>query len=118
MSDSLENLIVAHLDAWNAHAGPEREQAIKEIYSPDVLIGEPGASYDGHDGMTEAISGLQAQLPGTVITRTSPIQTAHDLSTYTWALGPTGQEALATGRDVLIVRDGKITSLYVLIDAP
>jgi hypothetical protein len=38
--------------------------------------------------------------------------------TYTWELGAGTQPAIATGRDVLIIRDGLIANLYVLIDAP
>jgi len=118
MTVSIENIVAAHLDAWNAPDGPDREQAIADRYSADVVISEPGAEYRGHSGMAQAISGLQAQLPGTAITRSGPIQTAQDLVTYTWELGASGQPAIATGRDVLIIRDGVITSLYVLIDAP
>lgn len=117
MPDSHESIIDAHLSTWNRGPGPEREQAIASIYSPGVTVGEPGAAYTGHAGMTEAISGLQAQLPGTVITRSSPIQTAQDLVTYSWSLGPVGGPAIVTGRDVLIIREDSIASVYVLIDA-
>ncbi|MEV8372645.1 hypothetical protein AB0P21_07900 [Kribbella sp. NPDC056861] len=115
---SLENLIAAHLDAWNSPAGAARDQLVSTTYSPDVFIGEPDAALRGHSGMEQAISALQAQLPGTAITRSGPIQVAQDLITYAWTLGPSGQEAIASGRDVLLVRDQQIVSLYVVIDAP
>ena len=115
---SLENAVAAHLDAWNAPDSPDRAQAIANLYSPDVFIGEPGAEHRGLSGMATAISALQAQMPGTEITRTGPIQTVQDLVTYTWELGARGEPPIATGRDVLLMRDGRITSLYVLIDAP
>ena len=86
MTGSVESVVAAHLDAWNAPEGPDRMNAIAEVYSPDVFIGEPDAKRRGHSGMTQAISALQAQLPGTSITRSGPIQTAQDLVTYT--LGP------------------------------
>ena len=117
MSESYESLIDAHLSAWNAATGPDREQIIASIYSPDVTIGEPDAAGTGHSGMTEAISGLQAQLPGTRIERSGPVQTAQDLATYSWNLGPADGATIVTGRDILIIREGVITSLYVLIDA-
>ncbi len=118
MTDSIDALVAAHLDAWNAPDGSDRERSIASVYAADVVIGEPDAGYRGHSGMTEAISALQAQLPKTAITRTGPIQTAQELATYTWALGPEGRPPFATGRDVLIVGDGVITSVFVLIDAP
>lgn len=117
MSEPYESIIRAHLAVWNAPAGSEREQAIASIYSPEVNIGEPEAAHTGRAGVTEAISGLQAQLPGTVITRTGPVQIAQDLVTYSWNLGPADGAAIVTGRDVLIIREGVITSVYVLIDA-
>jgi len=118
MKDSLEGIIAAHLDAWNAPSGPDRDRSVAEVYSPEVFVGEPGAALHGHSGMTKAISGLQAQIPGTTLSRSGPIQSVQDLVTYTWTLGVEGQPAIASGRDVLIVRDSKITSLYVLIDTP
>ncbi|MEW1550930.1 nuclear transport factor 2 family protein [Streptomyces tsukubensis] len=116
MEDSVEGVVAAHLAAWNAPAGAGRDGLIAKVYSPGVFIGEPGAAHRGHDGMNAAVSGLQEQLPGTVITRSGPIQQAQDLVTYSWTLGPADGPAAASGRDVLLLADGRITSLYVLID--
>ena len=118
MTGSVERAVSAHLEIWNAPAGPERTKAIADVYSSDVFIGEPDAKRRGHSGMAEAISALQSELPGTSITRSGPIQTVQDLVTYTWELGAGSGPPMATGRDVLMLRDGRITGLYVLIDAP
>lgn len=113
---SVESVIVAHLNAWNSPSGPERQRAIAEIYWPDVFVAEPAAALTGHAGVESAIAALQAQLPGSVITRIGPTQVAQDLATYAWTLGPEGADTIASGRDVLIIRDDKIASLYVVID--
>jgi len=118
MKEPLESIVAAHLSAWNLPAGAERDKVVADVYSADVFVGEPDTAYHGHSGMTEAISGLQAQIPGTAISRSGPIQAVQDLITYSWDLGVDGQPPMASGRDVLIVREDKITSLYVLIDAP
>ena len=115
---SLENLVAAHLEAWNSPAGGRRQQLISTTYSPEVFIGEPDGAYDGHGGMEKAISALQTQLPGTAISRSGPIQVAQDLVTYAWTLGPSGKAAIVSGRDVLLIRNDLVISLYVLIDAP
>src|SRR6476620_3836690 len=81
MAVSVEDTVTAHLNAWNAPDGPDRAQAIAELYSPNVFIGEPAAEHHGHRGMAHAISALQTQLPGTEITRSGPIQTVQDLVT-------------------------------------
>ena len=114
----IETIVAAHLDAWNAPAGPQRVHSIASVYSSDVFIGEPQGSLRGHDGMEQAIAGLQAQIPGATIARSGPVQVAQDLVTYSWTLAVADGPALATGRDVLIVGDDVVTRLYVVIDAP
>ncbi len=118
MNDSIDVIVATHLDTWNSPNGPNRDRSIAAVYATDVVIGEPDAAYRGRSGMAEAISALHAQLPDMAIKRTGPIQTAHDLVTYTWELGPDGRPPRSTGRDVLIVGDQGITGVYVLIDAP
>jgi SnoaL-like domain len=113
----IESIVVAHLSTWNGPAGAARDESIAELYTSDVYIGEPEAAYQGHAGMSEAIDALHAQLPGTVINRSGPVQTAQDLVTYSWTLGVEGQQPIVSGCDVLILREGRIASLYVLIDA-
>lgn len=115
--DTTESIVVDHLNAWNLPTGPKRKQAIARVYSADVFIGEPGHASRGHDAMDIAIAGLQAQVPGATISRTGAIQTAQDLITYSWVLGTSHQPVLASGRDVLLIRDDKIVSLYVVLDA-
>lgn len=110
------HIVDAHLEAWNSPSGPAREQAIAEIYTDDVFVGEPAAALTGHPGVEAAIAALQDQLPNTALSRTGPVQVSQDLVTYTWQLGPADGPAVATGRDVLIIRDDKVSSLYVLID--
>ncbi|WP_181784009.1 alpha/beta fold hydrolase [Pseudonocardia pini] len=114
MTRSTEEIVAAHLAAWNRPAG---SVSFAEIYAADVVVGEPGAAHTGHAGMTAAITALQTQVPGAAISRSGPIQTAQDLVTYPWTLGFEGQPPVASGRDVLLVRDGLVTSLYVVIDS-
>lgn len=115
--DHIENIVAAHLAAWNASAGPDRTRLIASVYASDVLIGEPQRALCGHDGMEQAIASIQAQLPDTTISRSGPIQVAQDLVTYAWSLGAADGPVIAAGRDVLIIRDGKVVSLYIVIDA-
>lgn len=117
MTGPIDTLVAQHLDAWNAPAGAERDRLIAATYAAGVSVGEPGAAYRGHDGMAEAISQLQAQAPGAGLTRSGPVQVAQDLVTYGWSLGAPGQPALASGRDILLIEDHTIVSLYVVIDA-
>lgn len=116
MAEPIDAMVDLHLAVWNGPAGAGRDTAVAELYAPDVLVAEPDRARHGHAGMDEAVSALQAQFPGTVITRTGPIQVVQDLVTYPWTLGTPGEPPLASGRDVLVVRDGMIASLYVVLD--
>jgi hypothetical protein len=113
---SVESIVVAHMEAWNAPAGPAREKAIAEAYTADVFVGEPDAGLTGHAGVEQAIAALQAQVPGMAITRGGPLREVRDLVTYPWTMGAEGAPPVVSGHDVLIIRDGKVSSLYVLID--
>jgi hypothetical protein len=114
---SVESIVDAHMEAWNAPAGPAREESIAQVYTSDVFVNEPGARLTGHAGVEQAIAALQAQLAGLAITRSGPLQEVQDLVTYSWSVGAEGGPTIVSGHDVLIIRDGKVSSLYVLIDS-
>lgn len=115
--DTIQTLVTRHLQAWSSPPGAERTSEIAEIYADDVYLGEPEAASTGHDGVEHAIAGLQGALPGMVLTQRGAIQTAQDMSTYAWELGPIGQPAAARGRDVIFVTGSRISRMYVVIDA-
>lgn len=117
-SDDVDTLVSRHLDAWKTPAGPDREAAISAVYAHDVRVGEPDSADSGHAGMERAIAALQALAPGTTITRRGPIQVAQEMVTYAWGLGTSPEAPVATGRDVLLLRDGRIAGLYVVVDQP
>jgi hypothetical protein len=118
MTKPVAHIVAEHLTIWNSPAGEERSRSIASTYSDDVLVAEADALYHGHEGAEKAIDALQAAMPGMRLELDGPIQTAQDLSTYSWTLGPAGGAPVATGRDVITVQDGVVKSVYVLIDAP
>lgn len=118
MASALDALITDHLKAWNTPAGEDRDRLLAEVYAADVSVSEPSVVRTGRKGMAEAISGLQAAVRGGALSRSGPVQTSQQLSTYSWDLGADGGPVLASGRDVVIVRDGAIAALWVIIDSP
>lgn len=93
MASSVTSIAAEHLRIWNAEPGAERTAALAGAYSTDVVVAEPAAAYVGHAGVEQAIDGLHAALPGMTLQLTGPIQTAQELSTYTWTLGTDGGPA-------------------------
>jgi hypothetical protein len=114
---SIESIVAAHLEAWNAPAGQARQESIAKVYTADVFVGDPDTRLTGHAGMDQAITATQALLGGMAITRSGPLQQAQDLVTYPWTVGAEGAPTVASGRDVLIIRDGKVSSVYAVIDS-
>ena len=115
--DSIHALVTRHLNVWSSPPGGQRSSEVSAVYTEDVFVGEPDASYTGRDGLEQAIAGLQGALPNMVLTLNGNIQTAQDMSTYAWNLGPEGAPPVVTGRDVILVAEGAIASVYVVIDA-
>lgn len=118
MPTPIDRIAEEHLRIWNSAPSAERTSAAASLYTEDVLTAEPAASYTSPAGVEQAIDGLHAALPDLQLRRTGAIQTAQNLSTYSWALGAPGGPAVVTGRDVLLIVDDRISSLYVLIDEP
>jgi ketosteroid isomerase-like protein len=114
---SVESIVDAHMETWNAPAGPAREKAIAQVYTEDVVVNEPDARLTGYAGVEQAITALQTQLAGMAISRSGPLREVQDLVTYPWTVSAEGGPAIASGHDVLIIRDGKVSSLYVLINS-
>lgn len=117
MTADIDTLVAAHLGIWNSTDPAGRSAAMPGVYATDVRIGEPDASYVGHEGMNAAIGGLQGALPGMQLSLDGAIQRAQDMVTYAWKLGPDAETVVVRGRDVLVVQDGLIAALYVVIDA-
>ena len=114
---SVESIVTAHIEAWNAPSGPARQESIANVYTTDVFVGEPDGRLTGQAGVEQAITTLQAQLAGMSISRSGPLREAQDLVTYPWTVGADGGPTIVSGHDVLIIRDGKVSRLYVLIDS-
>ena len=94
-----------------------RRASIAEIYARDAVLYEPGASATGHAAIDEAVEALLASLPTAfVFTAQGPAVGHHGIARLRWTSGPPGGPPVVTGTDVAHVADGRIQSLYVLLD--
>lgn len=94
-----------------------RQVAIAELYAPDAVLYEPGASATGHGEIDESVEALLANLPpGFVFTAQGPAIGHHGIARLRWVSGPPNRAAAVTGTDVAHVAGGRIQSLYVLLD--
>jgi len=109
-------LLDHHLGIWSTTGCAARAGVIAETYRQDVVLVEPQLPSNGRDGVNDAIDGLQAQVPNMTFAVPRPDQTAQNTVTYTWTLEPAGGASVATGRDVLVVRDGLIPAGSVFVE--
>jgi len=99
---------------WRLHA---YGYAIAAIYAPDAVLYEPHAAATGYEAIDEAVAALLASLPSEfAITAQGPAVGHHGIARLRWSAGPANGPAMVTGTDVGLVAEGRIRSLYVLLD--
>ena len=95
-----------------------RRAAIDELYTEDCVINLPIGRYVGRAALHRIAGELRATHPSYVYTPYMVPETVQDGTRVNWGSGPAGEPPSYTGLDFIIVRDGKIASLYVFLDSP
>ena len=113
-----EQLLNANLVRVFGERNPERRRAaIAEIYARDAVLYEPDAMATGHDAINEAVEELLASLPaGFAFIANGPAVGHHGIARLRWSSAPVNGPVAVTGTDVAHIADGRIQSLYVLLD--
>lgn len=93
-----------------------RRAAIAELWATDGVLYVPPGVVTGHDAINRFAGDLRATHPHYVYTPHGKPQVLHDAGRLAWGSGPRGAAPEYTGWDVITVRDGKITALYVFLD--
>jgi SnoaL-like domain len=95
-----------------------RRKAIEEIYAEDAVVYVPPGTIVGHKALDKFAGELRATHPHYVYTPFGEPQVLHNSARVAWGSGPRGEPPAYTGEDVIVVRDGKISTLYVYLDQP
>ena len=93
-----------------------RRAAIGELWAGDGVLYVPPGAIIGHDAIDKFAGDLRATHPHYVYTPHGKPQVLHNAGRLAWGSGPRGETPEYTGWDVITVRDGKITALYVFLD--
>ena len=107
---AVEATVDAYLQTWNetdpAAAGRARRSRRS---APTSGTATRCWRPTGSRPTTRMIAAVQAQMPGLVMTRTSPIDAHRDLVRFNWALGVPGEAPVFAGLDVAKTdADGKL----------
>jgi hypothetical protein len=94
---------------WNETDPAARAALVERALGADIWYRDPMLEADGREAYDGMIAAVQAQMPGLVMTRTSPIDAHRDLVRFNWALGVPGETPVFAGLDVAKTdADGKL----------
>ena len=116
MTEIVSDLMEANLlGVFNERDAQRRASAIESTYAPDVRWTDDEGTTVGREALEAKARALQSQMQGLVFAKSGPVYQTRGLGYRAWTLGPDGGDAVATGFDVAIVRDGLISELYTVI---
>lgn len=93
-------VVDTYLATWNETDRGRRAELVEASLGADLWYRDPMLEADGLDAYHAMIDAVQTQLPGHVMSRTSPLDVHHDVVRFTWAVGPTDGEPVLAGVDV------------------
>jgi hypothetical protein len=94
------SVIDTYLATWNETDPAKRRELIEASLGADLWYRDPMLEADGLDAYDAMIAGVQAQAPGLVMRRTSPVDGHRDLVRFHWAFGAPDAEPTFAGLDV------------------
>lgn len=97
---ALERTVDAYVESWNETDPRARAALIEQSLGADLWYRDPLLEADGPAGYGAMIHAVQAQFPGLVMRRTSPLDAHRDLVRFNWALGEPGADPMFAGLDV------------------
>jgi hypothetical protein len=116
MTDTISNLMEANLlGVFNERDAQERALAIESTYSADVRWTDDEGIVVGREALAAKATALQSQMQGLVFTKASPVYQTRGLGYLAWKLGPDVGDPVASGFDVAVVRDDRISELYTVV---
>jgi hypothetical protein len=103
---------------FNERDAGRRGQAIQELYSADATFYEQDAKYSGTEAIARAVTQLLGALPPTLVfSMAAPAMQNHDMGKLLWRGHLPDGTTVVTGTDIAQVKEGRIRSLHVFVDA-
>ena len=106
---AVETTVDAYLQTWNETDPAARAVLIEQALGADLWYRDPMLEADGLEAYDGMIAAVQAQMPGHVMARTSPVDAHRDVARFNWALGVPGAAPTFAGVDIVKTdADGKL----------
>jgi hypothetical protein len=117
MDDRIIELLSRNLqEVFGEGDAARRRAAIEDFYTDDCVLCVPPGVFVGRDALDKFAGDLRATQPDFVYTPHGEPQARYNAGILAWGSGPKGNAPAYTGLDVIIVRDGKIATLYVFLN--
>lgn len=108
----MNTLAERYVDCWNTREAEARVGKLQQLFAPQVTYTDPLAMTAGLDELGTLITATQAQFPDFVFSLIGTEDAHHDLSRFTWGLGPAGAEPPVIGFDVVVTDEhGRIRAV-------
>ena len=118
MATAPSQLITASLHEVFGERDPARRRAaMQRTYAPGVTFHDPEGTVTGHEALEAKVEALYAGAPPDwAFLAAAPAAEVADLGRATWTFGPAGGPAAVRGMDIGIVADGKIVTMYTIVE--
>ena len=117
MSNSISVLLRRNLDVFGENDPARRRALIDEIFTEDCVFYDPNKGiYRGRDEIDRIAGAIKATHPDFRYQVTAAPQEYCDAGMVPWISGRPGEVPAYSGRDFVIVRDGRIVALYMFFD--
>ncbi|MFB1294082.1 nuclear transport factor 2 family protein [Mycobacterium sp. pW049] len=120
MSDPIDAVMLSNLlDVFNEREGAARQAAIARTYAEDVRWTDAEGVVSGRDALEAKCVELQSNLGESQFVSAGPVHQLPGFGYLAWSLvDPASGNAVMTGFDAAVVRDGVITDLWTVLIPP
>lgn len=101
----MNDTVNRYLATWNAPDPATRQELLDTHWSADCVYVDPLADVAGRDAMRATIAEVRAQFPDFVFSQVGDADSHHRQVRFQWGLGPSGEDPVVIGFDVVVVDD-------------
>jgi len=118
MSNIISTLLLRNLrDVFGENDAVRRRAAIDEIFHEDAIFYDPkGGVFRGREEIDHIAGVIKATHPDFEYQPLSPPEELGDAGRVRWVSGTPGKPAAYAGTDFILVRNGRIASVYLFFD--
>jgi len=111
-----ERLARAHFEICNELDSVKRSELARATYAQDIRSVDPLFEAQGFTGMQTAVRQLHQMFPRVVLSISGQVRAHHDVVKFDYVLGEPGKPPIASGVDILVLKEGLIHRIYTFPD--